>query len=291
MLATYTEPLSYVPNGQFTGIYVNEEPWSTVVSHHVSSEFYQKPSMQPWPRAVPCDSSDNISQQRANSATCHLSEISSRRSNGSWPSSSRTMVDPSAELRSKFRSNSGGPLVDAGLVSSTNQNLSDPLMEYPQNDWDSLLTPFNLSDLDQPLDPPWNHIDITCQFDSSSKDSLFLDRPELGVDELSITAVRGHSIPPSDIQDEGPILSTSPRQNSNHRKWENIIFPPGYAQRLGGKKVEKESKQKVGCRRGPLRPESAKKAQDMRRLGACWHCWLFKVTVSRALSCDICHAC
>lgn len=275
---------------QFTGIYVNEEPWSPVVSHHVSNGLYQRPSIQPWPKSIPSGLSDNISQQRANSATCHLSDISSQRSNGSWPSLSRTVIDPSAELHSKFSSNSGGSLVDAGFVSSTNQSISEPQMEYPQHDWDSLLTPFNLSDLDQPLGSPWNHIDITCQFDSSSKDALFLDGTELGDDELSIKAVRGYSIPPSDNQDESQILSTSPRQNSNKRMWESIIFPPGYNQRPGGKKGEKDSKQKVGRRRGPLRPESAKKAQDIRRLGACWQCWLFKVNVSRAPSCDICRA-
>ena len=270
-----------MPDGQFAGVYVDDGPWSPVVSQHVSNGYYQRPSIQPWPKAIHNDSSDNISQERANSVTCHLSDISSQRSNGSWPSASRTVIDPSVESRSKCSSNSGRPLIDAGLVSSTNHSLSGAQLEYPQDDWDNLIAPFNLSDLDQPLDSPWNHIDITCQFDSSSKNSLLLDGTKLGDDELSIKAVRGHSIPPSENQDGSQILGAKPRKNSNHSTWERIIFPPGYTQRLGSKKVEKDGKQKVGRRRGPLGPESAKRAQHMRRLGACWQCWLFKVTVSR----------
>lgn len=41
-----------------------------------------------------------------------------------------------------------------------------------------------------------------------------------------------------------------------------------------------QKQRKSGCRAGPLKPENAKKASEMRRRRACWSCWLSKIPVS-----------
>lgn len=49
--------------------------------------------------------------------------------------------------------------------------------------------------------------------------------------------------------------------------------------------VKDEVDMRSGIRKGKLDPETAEKARRIRRMKACWNCWIQKVPVSDQVSC------
>lgn len=73
-------------------------------------------------------------------------------------------------------------------------------------------------------------------------------------------------------------------QTPTETKWDksvpslDITLPPTANSYRG--KAKTQHPRKTGKRQGPLKPENAKRAAQIRRQRACWLCWLSKVPVS-----------
>ena len=68
-------------------------------------------------------------------------------------------------------------------------------------------------------------------------------------------------------------------------KWQNTVAhsdPPQQTRRQkdGVPEAVINKPRKLGRRQGPLSPENAKRTSQMRRLGACWPCYILKTPVS-----------
>jgi hypothetical protein len=63
-------------------------------------------------------------------------------------------------------------------------------------------------------------------------------------------------------------------------KWEHTFVLSDSFRRAGNQELKQITSRKMGRRCGPLQPELAERASLMRKVGACWHCWIFKVPVS-----------
>jgi hypothetical protein len=62
--------------------------------------------------------------------------------------------------------------------------------------------------------------------------------------------------------------------------WEHtVVRKDGLAQLLEYTR-EEASPKRFGCRKGELPPETKEKVRRVRKLGACWTCWVLKVPVS-----------
>lgn len=61
-------------------------------------------------------------------------------------------------------------------------------------------------------------------------------------------------------------------------QWKNSFLTNGYLQNQR-ESVEPTRENARGRRNGPLSPEQAKKAVEVRKKGACWRCWNMHVTV------------
>jgi hypothetical protein len=67
---------------------------------------------------------------------------------------------------------------------------------------------------------------------------------------------------------------------STNLGWEITVIRKDGLQTVS-ENIQQESNQRTsGCRRGKLLPENRDKAQRVRKLGACWRCWVLKVPVS-----------
>jgi hypothetical protein len=94
--------------------------------------------------------------------------------------------------------------------------------------------------------------------------------------------------PPEDSKLRSPKVKASSTRIIKSKKgkakgtleWEHIVVRKGGLERVC-EHVQKEASQKsFGCRKGKLQPEVKEKARRVRKLGACWPCWVLKVPVS-----------
>lgn len=67
--------------------------------------------------------------------------------------------------------------------------------------------------------------------------------------------------------------------------WEHTVVSKGGLQFVS-ENVKEEVDMRSGIRKGKLDPETAEKARRIRRMKACWNCWIQKVPVSRCMSDD-----
>lgn len=68
--------------------------------------------------------------------------------------------------------------------------------------------------------------------------------------------------------------------------WEHTVVRKGGLERVF-EHIPEKSTHKFGCRKGSLHPKVKEKARRIRKLGACWACWVLKVPVSRQSIRDI----
>lgn len=61
--------------------------------------------------------------------------------------------------------------------------------------------------------------------------------------------------------------------------WEHTVVSKGGLQFVS-ENVKDEVDVRSGIRKGKLDPETAEKARRIRRMKACWNCWIQKVPVS-----------
>lgn len=61
------------------------------------------------------------------------------------------------------------------------------------------------------------------------------------------------------------------------REWEHAVVQKGGLQMIMN--PEEQTSQRGGCRKGKLDPEAAERARKIRRITACWNCWIQKVPV------------
>lgn len=67
---------------------------------------------------------------------------------------------------------------------------------------------------------------------------------------------------------------------SDQVKWEHAFVLSESFQWAGNQEPKQSTGQKMGKRSGPLQPGLKERASLMRKVRACWHCWIFKVPVS-----------
>jgi hypothetical protein len=75
-----------------------------------------------------------------------------------------------------------------------------------------------------------------------------------------------------------PISKPKPKSKPTEHSWEHhSIVQRGGVQLMT--KPEQKPTQRSGIRRGKLDPDAAEKARKIRRMTACWNCWIQKVPV------------
>lgn len=75
-------------------------------------------------------------------------------------------------------------------------------------------------------------------------------------------------------------------ERARGRAWENTVIQKGGVQLIMNS--EEHINQRGGVRKGKLDPDAAEKARKIRRITACWNCWIQKVPCSEGVSCDRC---
>jgi hypothetical protein len=81
------------------------------------------------------------------------------------------------------------------------------------------------------------------------------------------------------IHQASPIDEIAAATTSSDCRWQHSIASKDGLQQLDGQTTLKENKKKKAVRTGPLDPESKNKAGQMRKIGACWRCWLLHLNV------------
>jgi len=67
------------------------------------------------------------------------------------------------------------------------------------------------------------------------------------------------------------------KERAKPNGWEHAVVQKGGLQLIMN--PDEQTSQRGGCRKGKLDPEAAEKARKIRRLTACWNCWIQKVPV------------
>lgn len=70
--------------------------------------------------------------------------------------------------------------------------------------------------------------------------------------------------------------------------WEHTVVEKGGLTQLFEHTQEEPKQKRFGCRKGELPPATKEKVRRVRKLGACWPCWVLKVPCSEG---DICERC
>jgi hypothetical protein len=70
------------------------------------------------------------------------------------------------------------------------------------------------------------------------------------------------------------------KERAKERSWEHAVVQKGGLQLIMN--PEEQTGQRGGCRKGKLDPEAAEKARKIRRITACWNCWIQKVPVTQS---------
>jgi hypothetical protein len=79
-------------------------------------------------------------------------------------------------------------------------------------------------------------------------------------------------------QGSRPAKSTSKgKERAKASNWEHAVIQKGGLQLIMN--PDEQTNQRGGCRKGKLDPEAAEKARKIRRITACWNCWIQKVPV------------
>jgi hypothetical protein len=77
--------------------------------------------------------------------------------------------------------------------------------------------------------------------------------------------------------------SSKEKELSNSSGWEHVVVAKGGLPSLSAGNGEDEARRQNDRRPGRLDPQTKERARRIRRVGACWSCWIQKVPVS--LSC------
>jgi hypothetical protein len=135
-------------------------------------------------------------------------------------------------------------------------------------------------------------------------DSQYLnwDQFDINVVENSIASTQYDATQVRPLSESGPLWAPKSMKDSRHPslsqnnhianrmtdiKWENTFTSSHSSaqdpnQPIGKQRPKIKPQRKQGRRQGPLDPAKAKRASQIRRIGACWSCWLLKTPVSTA---------
>jgi hypothetical protein len=76
------------------------------------------------------------------------------------------------------------------------------------------------------------------------------------------------------------IIKSTKGKAKGTLEWEHTVVRKGGLERVYEHTQKEPSQKSFGCRKGKLQPEVKEKARRVRKLGACWTCWVLKVQVS-----------
>jgi hypothetical protein len=135
------------------------------------------------------------------------------------------------------------------------------------------------------FDDPWTPVDQRMPLYPSGF-VAFAPSPGPNVDFSY--AQYGTSVPPSPETSKSSQSqekrTRSGRTSSTKRKereqgWEHVVVAQGGLLKVS-EISEEEPRRPTGCRTGGLDPKTKEKARRIRKVGACWSCWVQKVPVS-----------
>ncbi|TVY55292.1 hypothetical protein LCER1_G004398 [Lachnellula cervina] len=138
-------------------------------------------------------------------------------------------------------------------------------------------------------DDPWTHYEPyrVPRFDPGY--TVFAPSPGPAVENDQEEVGSGISMQKVDSRDQGPRSIKSiykGKERAKERGWEHAVVQKGGLQLIMN--PEEQTGQRGGCRKGKLDPEAAEKARKIRRITACWNCWIQKVPCSVGKPCDRC---
>jgi len=84
-----------------------------------------------------------------------------------------------------------------------------------------------------------------------------------------------------------PGRTAKGKEKVNSPRWEHIVVSKGGLHRMS-EIPEVDSKRKSGVRNGKLDPKTKEKARRIRKISACWTCWIQKVPCSEGEMCERC---
>ncbi|TVY80421.1 hypothetical protein LSUE1_G003277 [Lachnellula suecica] len=138
----------------------------------------------------------------------------------------------------------------------------------------------------RPSNDPWTHIDNRVP---RYEPGYVAFAPSPGpAAEQNHEELRPASTRKSKSREQGSrsTKSTSKgKERAKARDWEHAVVQRGGLQLIMN---PEHTGQRGGCRKGKLDPEAAEKARKIRRLTACWNCWIQKVPCSEGKPCDRC---
>ncbi|TVY38797.1 hypothetical protein LSUB1_G005890 [Lachnellula subtilissima] len=138
-------------------------------------------------------------------------------------------------------------------------------------------------------DDPWTHYEPyrVPRFDPGY--TVFAPSPGPAVENDQEEVRSGLSMQKVNSRNHGPRSMKSiykGKERVKERGWEHAVVQKGGLQLILNR--EEQTSQRGGCRKGKLDPEAAEKARKIRRITACWNCWIQKVPCSEGKPCDRC---
>ena len=138
------------------------------------------------------------------------------------------------------------------------------------------------------FDAPWTPVDQRMPLYSPGYTAFAPSPgPNVHIDVSYSSYGYGTVVPPEppapkpSSQSHGEVRTSSGRRKASKGKetdqgWEHVVVAKGRLLTVSGE----ETRKPTGCRTGSLDQKTKEKAHRIRKMGACWNCWVQKVPVS-----------
>lgn len=268
-------------------------PWSAMdMSNNQSFDLAQRPRTLIWSEGIIDGPAPGFQMQRLNSSSLYPSHISSPLSN---PSCSSSEIAP---LNSGFRWPEqwhdivpNYAFLGEPAIFSEDQNLADLQVQCQPEIGNSQFLPSTVNGQYHISNESGSPVPMSNPVRFMSGDFTPADWPTQLNKELLIDVRRPvdnfqfnpqHTFQELDNQFR-PNSDVVAPTTSNACKWEPVVSV-GSIHQLNSKAPSRSNKRKKGCRVGPLAADVAERAGKVRKVGACWRCWYYHITVSLSKS-------